>query len=80
MKSHSSFTFILYPDWSTTKQKVYVTKNVWLPRSADITLRMESSNDQKYILCLHSQTTYSYIFGLNFNVFIVEFYFFIIFV
>ena len=48
-RSHSSFTFILNSDWSTTKQKVCVTEIVWWLVFADVTFRMERTDDRKYV-------------------------------
>lgn len=38
-----------YPDWSTTKQKVYVTEIVWRLGFADIIFQLESGDVPKYV-------------------------------
>ena len=48
-RRHSGFPFILYSDWSTTKQKVYVTEIVWRLGFADVIFQWESSDFRKYV-------------------------------
>ena len=48
-KGHSSCISILFSDWPTSKQKVYVTEIVLLLGFADVIFRRERSDDRKYV-------------------------------